>query len=154
MGEHDDGEVPSARTQHSLAREEALERIGERLRWVREAYEAREPGFHSQAQWARALRITPEMMNRIELGRAWLAPHILQRVIYYTGVSADYVLFGVVADGYMMQWLEAALKVAHPTELRSLPRFREDRSMILRSIPQPAARTAGQGRGRYRRKDQ
>lgn len=135
----------------AAARREALERVGERLRWLREAYEAREPLRHSQAQWARVLRITPEMLNRIELGRTQAPMHVLQRLIYYLGASPGYVLFGVVQDGYMVRWLEQALIQAHPGELSTLPKFREDRAKNLQAIEALPERESGKGRRRYRR---
>ena len=133
------------------ARADALMRVGERLRWVRESYEAHEPMQHSQAQWARALRISPEMLNRIELGRTQAPMHVLQRIIYYSRASPSYVLFGVIGDGHMAAWLEKALLAQHAADLSTLPKFREQRSMILRSIEEPAPRQDGKGRGRYRR---
>jgi hypothetical protein len=138
-------DVPS-----SAARADALQRVGERLRWVREAYEEREPLQHSQAQWARALRISPEMLNRIELGRTQAPMHILQRIIYYSGASPAYVLFGVIGDGYMVAWLEKALRTHHAEELSTLPKFRELRAMTLQSIEEQAPRQDGKGRVRYR----
>jgi len=135
----------------SDARRDALARVGERLRWVREAYKEREPLKHAQAQWARALRVSPEMLNRIELGRTQAPMHILQRIIYYSGASPAYVLFGVTGDGYMVARLEKALLARHALELTTLPKFRELRATILRSIEEPAPRPSGKGRGRYRR---
>ena len=132
------------------ARRDTLRRVGERLRWVREAFEARKPLHHSQAQWAKVLRISPEMLNRIELGRTQAPMHILQRIIYYSGASPAYVLFGVIGDGYMAEWLEEALVAKHAAELSTLPKFRELRAMTLQSIEEPPARQ-GKGRGRYRR---
>jgi transcriptional regulator with XRE-family HTH domain len=134
----------------SDARRDTLLRVGERLRWLREAYEEREPLHHAQAQWARALRISPEMLNRIELGRTQAPMHVLQRIIYYSGASPAYVLFGVIGDGYMAEWLEAALLAHHATELSTLPKFRELRAMNLPSFAEPAPRLK-KGRGRYRR---
>ena len=134
----------------AAARLEALTRVGERLRWLREEYEAREPLKHSQAQWARVLRITPAMLNRIELGRTQAPMHVLQRLIYYLGASPGYVLFGVIQDGYMVRWLEQALLHAHPGEFVTLPKFREDRSRNLLAIEAPPERSDGRGRHRYR----
>jgi hypothetical protein len=132
------------------ARRDALARVGERLRWVREAYEEREPLQHAQVQWARALRISPEMLNRIELGRTQAPMHVLQRIIYYSGASPAYALFGVIGDGYMAGWLEKALLAHHAAELSTFPKFREQRSMMLRSIEEPEERPKGKGRRRYR----
>jgi len=137
-------------TETNDARRDALVRVGERLRWVREAYEEREPLQHAQAQWARALRISAEMLNRIELGRTQAPMHVLQRLIYYSGASPAYVLFGVTGDGYMAAWLERALLSRHAAELSTLPKFRELRAMMLQSAEEPAARERGRGRGRYR----
>jgi hypothetical protein len=61
------------------------------------------------------------------------------------------VLFGVIGDGYMVAWLEKALQAHHALELSTLPKFRELRATILRSIEEPAPRQSGKGRGRYRR---
>jgi hypothetical protein len=38
------------------ARAEAAGEVGERLRWIREAFEAREPRRHSLSQWAQSLQ--------------------------------------------------------------------------------------------------
>jgi hypothetical protein len=47
--------------------------------------------------------------------------------------------------------LEKALLARHALELTTLPKFRELRTTILRSIEEPAPRLSGKGRGRYRR---
>jgi len=133
------------------ARKASLQNIGARLRWLREAFEAREPLRHSQAQWARALRITPEMLNRIELGRTQAPMHVLQRIIYFSGASANFVLFGVVGDGVTLDWLEQDLLEGHAIDLRTLPNFLEGRAMSFASNPPPDGRGGGRGRGRYRR---
>ena len=136
--------------EHAAARRDALERIGIRLRWLREAFEAAEPGQHSQAQWARAMRVTPEMLNRIELGRYQAPLHVLQRITYFSGASPWYVLFGAVGDSDL-PWLDEALLAAHPGDLQTLPRFREVRAMTLQAEPLQAAPREGRGRTARRR---
>jgi hypothetical protein len=135
----------------SDARRDTLLRVGERLRWVREAWEEREPLHHAQAQWARAMHISPEMLNRIELGRTQAPMHVFQRIIYYSGASPAYVLFGVIGDNYMYEWLETALLSRHAAELSTLPKFRELRAMTLQAIEEPGPRPGGRGRSRYRK---
>ena len=126
--------------------------MGLRVRWIREAYEAREPFQHSQAQWAASLGITPEMLNRIELGKH--IPHdVVFRVIYRSGASLDYLVWGVLEEGRMLDWLYLSLKASHRAELVTDRKFREIRSKRLLQTPiGGAVRISGRGRERYARK--
>jgi transcriptional regulator with XRE-family HTH domain len=112
-----------------------IRQIGEKLRWIREAYEAREPLRHSQAQWAEALGIEASQLSRIENGKQMPPPDILFRVVYLSGASMDYVFFSVVSPEMMLPWLCQALIEAHPTQLKSVDAFLVDRGALLQSLP-------------------
>lgn len=139
-------------TYPKAARAASMRHIGARIRWVREAYETLEPLQHSQMQWARALNITPEMLNRIELGKVWAQPHVIQRIMYFAGVSANFLFFGVLGDGVTVERIEQALIEAQALEAQTLPRFLEDRARTLQLTAARQARQGGAGRRRYQRK--
>src|SRR5947209_395643 len=91
-------------TQRDRERDTLIRNMGKRIRWVREAYEEREKLQHSQAQWAQALGVSKTMMSRIESGQ--IAPiDILFRIIYRSGASLDYLVWGVLDRGAMLDWL-------------------------------------------------
>jgi hypothetical protein len=105
-------------------------------------------------KWARALQITPEMLNRIELGRS-IPLDIILRIIYRSGASLDYLFWGVLDERAMLHWLYLSLLSDHRRELTSLDQFQKTRSRRLQQTTLAGtARTTGRMRGRYvRRKD-
>lgn len=123
--------------------------IGRRVRWLREAYEKREPFRHSQAQWAEALQITREMFNRIELGRS-VPLDVILRIIYRSGASLDYVFWGVLDRHSMLEWLYQSLLADHRADLQTLDRFQATRSRRLRQTTLAGQeRKTGRGRRAY-----
>lgn len=134
------------------AAEKALlhRRIGERVRWVREAYEAKQPLHHSQTQWAQALRISVEMMNRIELGKCTPGWDVMARISGFCGVGMDYFVFGAVDAVGVKPWLYQALMTAHPKVLLDRAHWLESREFHVQTTLARAARK-GAGRGPYRR---
>ena len=123
--------------------------IGVRVRWIREAYEKREPFQHSQAQWAKALGITPEMLNRIELGRHTPLDIIL-RITYRSGACVDYVFWGVPIRELMLDWLYLSLLADHRRELLTVDQFLKVRSKRLQQTTLAGPeRNSGRGRRRY-----
>ena len=128
-------------------------RIGQRVRWIREAYEKREPFRHSQAQWAKALQITPEMLNRIELGRS-VPLDVILRIIYRSGASCDYVFWGVLDPAAMLEWLHQSLLADHRSDLERADRWAQTRSRRLQQTTLAGPeRKSGRGRAAYHRKD-
>jgi hypothetical protein len=90
------------------------------------------------------------MLSRIENGKTQPPLHILQRIIYYSGVSPGFVLFGVIGDGYMDQWLTQYLLQTHSDSLVEFAKFRADRAMTQRSVGALEARKPRTGRPRRR----
>jgi len=111
--------------------------IGRRLRWLREAFERLDPLQHSQGQWANAMSIPVDRLNRYENGRRNVPLYLLSRIIYASGASANYMLFGVIEDGYMPDWLERDLIEHHRLELTPLPMHLENRRQFLASCDAP-----------------
>lgn len=122
------------------ANRELLRLIGGRMRWIREAYEAREPFAHSQQQWAAAFDIQASLLSRFENGKQMAPPDVLIRLMWFTGASMDYLFFGVLSDD-MLPWLRKALAAAHPTDVSSKHAFLSHRDVSLRSGPLRQART-------------
>jgi len=87
--------------------------VGDRLRWVREAFEARQPGQHTQAAWAVNFGVSAASFSRWESGK--LLPNLdaLYRLVYLTGCDFNYVFFGVLS-GQIVPWLRDELARAHP----------------------------------------
>jgi hypothetical protein len=126
--------------------------IGMRVRWIREAYEKREPFRHSQAAWAAALRVTPEMLNRIELGRS-VPLDVILRIIYRSGASCDYVFWGVLDPGAMLEWLHQSLLADHRADLTRADPWLQTRSRRLQQTTLAGPeRKSGRGRAAYHRK--
>jgi transcriptional regulator with XRE-family HTH domain len=128
------------------ANAELLRGIGERMRWIREAYEAAEPLRHSQAQWATALDLQASQLSRFENGKQMAPPDILIRLVFYSGASMDYLFFRVVSEEMMVPWLCHALLAAHPGQLLTTGAFLSDRDVKLRSAPIHRARKKRQRR--------
>lgn len=63
--------------------------IGERLRGIRENMKM------SREEFSEKIDITDSFLGQIERGERSLSVKTLKKVIRYTGVSADYLLFGV-----------------------------------------------------------
>ena len=127
--------MPSGLAAIRRANAAMIRQIGEKLRWIREAYEAREPLRHSQQQWAEALGIEASQLSRIENGKQMPPPDILFRVVYLSGASMDYVFFSVVSEEVMLPWLCKALLETHPIPLKSVETFLVDRGALLESLP-------------------
>jgi hypothetical protein len=143
------GSGVAARGERASEIAELNSKIGIRVRWIREAYEKREPFRHSQAQWARALKITPEMMNRIELGKS-IPLDVILRIIYRSGACVDYVFWGVLDRRLMLDWLYLSLLADHRADLTTVDRFLKIRSTRLqRTKLGGPARNSGRGRAPY-----
>ena len=117
--------------------------IGKRLRWLREAYEQREPLHHGQAQWAQAFGISPPSLSRYEAGLISPPAYVLSDIALQSDASMDYLFFGVLSAD-MPPWLRQSLLTAHPGELL-LPETFE-------SLRLPAILLWGGPRGRRLRK--
>lgn len=62
--------------------------IGERLRGIRE-------GMHmTREEFSEKIDITDSFLGQIERGERALSVRTLRKVVKYTGVSSDYLLFG------------------------------------------------------------
>lgn len=103
--------------------------IGQRLHWLREAYEQHDP-IHTQGAWARSLGITQEMMSRIE-GGVHTPQDVILRIVYWAGATGDYVWYGVVDTERMLPWLCRTLLRNHGAELRTVKWYKE-RERLLR----------------------
>ena len=73
-----------------------MQDFGHRLRWLREACEELEPGYHSQEQWAEAYGINPATMSRWENGFLGTNYDVLISMALSAGVGMDYLFLGVV----------------------------------------------------------
>ena len=62
--------------------------IGERLRGIREGMQM------TREEFSEKIDITDSFLGQIERGERSLSVKTLKKVIKYTGVSADYLLFG------------------------------------------------------------
>jgi len=110
--------------------DEMLERIGKRVRWVREAYDAREPGQHTQQMWADALGINGATLSRWENGKMLPMVDIFYRFTFLTGADFNYLFFGVLS-ARMIPWLRDQLAQMHPAELHEEAAFFRDRDRIV-----------------------
>jgi hypothetical protein len=143
-----DGLLPAAVLSRERARRLWAEQMGQRIRWLREAYEEQQPGRHSQTQWAEALGITTEMMHRIEHGKSfpW---DVLFRIIYRSGACLDYLVWGAPNPDSTLPWLFERLTKAHP-ELVPIDRFRRERSRDLMKDPIERPERTTKARGPYK----
>ena len=109
--------------------------IGERIRWVREAYEQRWPLENSQEQWAAAFDMQASQLSRFETGKQFPPPDVVMRIVYIAGVSLEYVYFGVLDEEFTVPWLREALAIAHPTQLVSTEQFLSHRAVVHGAMP-------------------
>jgi transcriptional regulator with XRE-family HTH domain len=104
--------------------------IGERLRWLREAYEGQfaeeAEGHNSQVTWARLLDVRPSQLSRWENGKQLPQMDTLYRLIYITGADWNYVFAGVISET-MLPFLQRRLREAHGPELVEPGRFFRER---------------------------
>ena len=71
--------------------------IGERLRGIREGMKMNREDFSEK------IDITDSFLGQIERGERSLSVKTLRKVVKYTGVSADYLLFGVNTNNSTVQ---------------------------------------------------
>jgi transcriptional regulator with XRE-family HTH domain len=141
--------MPRTRQSYTVKRRvsaKLLTQVGQRLRWVREAFEAREPGQHTQEKWAAAFGISAASLSRWESGKMLPMLDVLYRHVYFTGTTFDYVFFGVLS-AQIVPWLRDDLATKHPTELQDEAGFFLDRDRrieigLLRRAPTPKRRAA------------
>ena len=79
--------------------------IGERLRGVRE-------NMHmTREEFSEKIDITDSFLGQIERGERSLSVKTLKKVVRYTGVSADYLLFGQDSNNKTIQKINNILTV-------------------------------------------
>ena len=79
--------------------------IGERLRGIRE-------NMHmTREQFSEKIDITDSFLGQIERGERSLSVKTLKKVVKYTGVSADYLLFGNNSQNDTIQKINNILTV-------------------------------------------
>ena len=79
--------------------------IGERLRGIRE-------GMHmTREKFSEKIDITDSFLGQIERGERSLSVKTLKKVVKYTGVSADYLLFGNNSQNDTIQKINNILTV-------------------------------------------
>lgn len=79
--------------------------IGERLRSVRE-------GMHmTREEFSEKIDITDSFLGQIERGERSLSAKTLKKVVKYTGVSADFLLFGKDSNNETIQKINNILAV-------------------------------------------
>ena len=79
--------------------------IGERLRGIRESMHM------SREEFSEKIDITDSFLGQIERGERALSVKTLKKVVKYTGVSADYLLFGKVSNNQTIQKINNILTV-------------------------------------------
>ena len=83
--------------------------IGERLRGVRE-------NIHmTREEFSEKIDITDSFLGQIERGERSLSVKTLKKVVRYTGVSADYLLFGQDSNNKTIQKINNILTVNSET---------------------------------------
>lgn len=83
--------------------------IGERLRGIRE-------NMHmTREQFSEKIDITDSFLGQIERGERSLSVKTLKKVVKYTGVSADYLLFGNKFNNDTIQKINNILTVSSDT---------------------------------------
>ena len=79
--------------------------IGERLRSIRE-------GMHmTREEFSEKIDITDSFLGQIERGERALSAKTLKKVVKYTGVSADFLLFGKDSNNETIQKINNILAV-------------------------------------------
>ena len=79
--------------------------IGERLRSIREGMNM------TREQFSEKIDITDSFLGQIERGERSLSVKTLKKVVKYTGVSADYLLFGKDTNNETIQKINNILTV-------------------------------------------
>ena len=83
--------------------------IGERLRGVRE-------NMHmTREEFSEKIDITDSFLGQIERGERSLSVKTLKKVVRYTGVSADYLLFGQDTNNETIQKINNILTINSET---------------------------------------
>ena len=83
--------------------------IGERLRGIRE-------NMHmNREEFSEKIDITDSFLGQIERGERSLSVKTLKKVVKYTGVSADYLLFGQDTNNKTLQKINNILTVNSET---------------------------------------
>ena len=83
--------------------------IGERLRTVREDMHM------TREQFSEKIDITDSFLGQIERGERALSAKTLKKVVKYTGISADYLLFGKNSNNTTIQRINNILAVNSDT---------------------------------------
>lgn len=83
--------------------------IGERLRGIRESMHMNRENFSEK------IDITDSFLGQIERGERSLSVKTLKKVVKYTGVSADYLLFGTDTNNETIQKINNILTVNSET---------------------------------------
>jgi transcriptional regulator with XRE-family HTH domain len=126
--------TPRSQPTRAARRQQLNQRIGERLGWIREEYERREPLHHGVGQWARALGVSASLLSRVERGEQTASLDLIDRICYFSGASVDFVFWGLLTP-YMDPWLADALRRAHPTRIEELADFQRRRALMLQTSP-------------------
>ena len=79
--------------------------IGERLRGIREGMQM------TREEFSEKIDITDSFLGQIERGERSLSVKTLKKVVKYTGVSADYLLFGKDTSNGTIQKINNILTV-------------------------------------------
>lgn len=83
--------------------------IGERLRGIRETMKM------TREEFSEKIDITDSFLGQIERGERALSVRTLRKVVRYTGVSADYLLFGRDTNNDTIQKINNILAVKSDT---------------------------------------
>ena len=83
--------------------------IGERLRGLRESMRM------TREEFSEKIDITDSFLGQIERGERSLSVKTLKKVVRYTGISADYLLFGKDTNNETLQKINNILAVNSET---------------------------------------
>lgn len=78
---------------------------GERLRGIRESMKM------NREEFSEKIDITDSFLGQIERGERALSVKTLRKVVRYTGISADYLLFGKESNNQTLQKINNILAV-------------------------------------------